>query len=50
MDWRLRLKWFVRKYDKWECTGLIWLRTGIVAPYGHGNDYLGSIKCGELFD
>lgn len=29
MNWRIRLKWIVRKQDESEWTDLIWLRTGI---------------------
>jgi len=48
---RITLKWTFRKWYVGAWTGLSWLRIGEVAgTCEYGNEYSGSIKCGEFFD
>jgi hypothetical protein len=45
LDWRIVLKWVLKKEDGVAWPGLIWLRTEkVVDCYEHGNTTLGCIK------
>jgi hypothetical protein len=49
IDWKIILKWILKKQDGCVWTGFIWLRIGSVAgSCGHGNKLLGSMKGREL--
>jgi hypothetical protein len=52
VDWRIILKWILKKHGERMWNGLIWL--GIGASGGllceHGNEPSGSIKDGEFLD
>jgi len=47
IDGRINLRWIFRGWHEGAWTGLIWLRIGR-GTCGHGNEYSGSIQCGNL--
>jgi len=51
VDGRIILRWIFRNWDVGVWTGSNWLSTGSGGGICEcGDEHLGSIKCGELFD